>query len=129
MNARLRTLKTFLALFVLVAIVAAAAQDSKFPGGTFRASDSDGNNIALTFDSAGTLVAYVNGDGFSRTTYEAAGDTLSFGELEAPEGYGCPGVTGKYLWKIGENRLTMTLIADNCAIRAQYFTGLAWIRG
>jgi hypothetical protein len=117
----------FFGLITATLIAVAGVQSSKFPGGVFRANDGT-NNIALEFDSTGVITAYVNGEGFSRGTYETRADTLTIGPVTGPEGYSCAG-SGRYLWSIAENRLTMTTITDECEVRVQAFTGLAWSKG
>lgn len=124
-----KTRSSFLAFvaLLLVTSVAAAFQGAKFPGGTYKAYDGE-NNIALSFDSGGSLTAYVNNEAFSSGRWEAKGDTLSFGPLQAPEGFGCAG-NAKYTWSIAQTTLTVKLVSDDCEIRKQYFTGLTWTKG
>lgn len=116
----------FVALLVLTG-AAAAFQGAKFPGGSFKTYDGE-NNVSLWFDSTGALTAYVNNEAFSSGNWEAKADTLMFGPLQAPEGYGCAG-DGKYLWSLAETTLKVTLVSDECALRVQYFTALTWTRG
>jgi hypothetical protein len=117
-----------LALMAAVAIFTAAMPAADFPVGTYRANDADGNAIELTFDTTGTAVAYVNGQQFSVQPYSVRGDDIEFREGNAPEEYRCPGVVGKYKWKLDANRLVFTLIDDSCAARAQPLTGLTWTK-
>lgn len=115
------------ALFAFVLLITAATQGAKFPIGLFKANNGT-NNISLDFDSAGVLTAYVDGETFSRGSYQTKGDTLLSGPVTGPEGYSCAG-NAKYLWSFSENRLTMTLISDECQVRIDAFTGLAWMKG
>jgi hypothetical protein len=121
-------LAAFAGILLLAAVTTAAVQARKFPGGSsFNATDGE-NNISLWFDSTGTLIAYVNGEAFSRGTWEARADTLLFSALEAPEGYGCP-AGARYLWSIADDKLTVKNVNDECPIRVQYFTGFTWTKG
>lgn len=124
-----KTRTSFLAFvaLLLVTSVAAAFQGAKFPGGTYKAYDGQ-NNIALSFDSGGSLTAYVNNEAFSSGSWEAKGDTLAFGPLQGPEGYGCA-AGARYTWSIAQTTLTVKVVADDCEIRKQYFTGLTWTKG
>jgi len=115
-----------LGLFLLAVVATAAFQGKKFPGGTYTAYDGT-NNIALDFDSSGALVVYVNNEAFSQGGWEARADTIDFGPLQAPEGYGCA-ASGRYLWSIADKALTVKALADDCQIRVQYFTGLTWMK-
>jgi hypothetical protein len=117
----------FVAMVGLPSAAAAAVQGAKFPGGSFKAYDGQ-NNVSLWFDSTGSLTAYVNNEAFSSGTWQAKADTLTFGPLLAPEGYGCTG-SGKYLWSLEQTTLKITIVSDECQIRVQYFTGLTWTRG
>jgi hypothetical protein len=117
---------TLTGLLLIVLIVTAASQAAKFPIGLFKANDGT-NTISLDFDSTGVINAYVNGESFSRGTYQTKADTLISDPVTGPEGYSCAG-TGKYLWTFVESRLTMTLIADDCQVRADAFTGLVWMK-
>jgi len=125
MHSRTR-LSSFAGLSALVLMATAAVHAEKFPGGVFKGTDGT-NDIALEFDTTGSLLVYVNNEAFSRGTWDSVEDTLSVGALEAPEGYGCP-AGGRYLWNVAENQLRMTVVADDCQIRVQYFTGLAWTK-
>jgi hypothetical protein len=123
----MKRLATFLGVLVIALIATGAIQGKKFPGGSFKTYDGQ-NNVSLWFDSTGSLVAYVNGEAFSRGTWESRADTLLFSALEAPEGYGCPG-GAKYTWSIADSTLTVKNVDDQCEIRIQYFTGLVWTKG
>jgi len=116
-----------LAVLLIAVVTIARAQGRNFPGGTFTAYDGQ-NNIALTFDTSGTMVAYVNNEAFSRGTWDSRADTLMLSAMEAPEGYSCA-AGGRYLWSLADNKLTMKTVADDCEVRVQYFTGLVWTRG
>lgn len=116
-----------LAVLLAATVTLAWVQGQRFAGGTFTASDGQ-NDIALVFDTSGSLVAYVNNEAFSRGSWDTSADTLMISPLEAPEGYGCAG-SGRYLWSIADNKLTMKTVADDCEIRVQYFTGLVWTKG
>lgn len=126
MSTTTRRFPKLLGLFVLAVIATAAVQGKKFPGGTYTAYDGT-NNIALDFDSAGGLLVYVNNEAFSQGGWEVKADTIDFGPLQAPEGYGCAG-SGRYLWSIAEKALTVKVVSDDCQIRVQYFTGLTWTK-
>jgi hypothetical protein len=115
------------AVFTFVLLFTAATQAKTFPVGVFKANDGT-NNISLDFDSTGTITAYINGETFSSGTYSAKADTLTSGPVTGPEGYACAG-SGKYLWSFAENRLTMTLVTDECQVRIDAFTGLVWTKG
>lgn len=115
------------ALFAFAFVLTAAMQGAKFPVGLFKANDGT-NNISLDFDSAGVITAYVNGETFSRGTYQTKGDTLLSGPVTGPEGYSCAG-SATYRWSFAENRLTMTIISDECQVRIDAFTGLVWTKG
>jgi hypothetical protein len=123
-----RTTPRWIPLLAAVAVLTAAMPAADFPVGTYRANDADGNAIELTFDTTGTVVAYVNGQQFSVQPYSAKGDDIEFREGTAPEQYRCPGMVGKYKWKLESNRLVFTIVEDNCAARSQPLTGLAWTK-
>jgi hypothetical protein len=114
-------------LVIMALAISAADQGGKFTGGFFQANNGT-NDIGLDFDTTGTLNVYVDGQGFSKSTWEARADTMSFGPVTGPEGYSCDsGAT--YLWAITENRLTFTRVTDDCEMRLQSLTGLTWTRG
>lgn len=114
-------------LLVLVLVITAAAQGAAFKGGYFKTNDGT-NDIGLDFDTTGTINVYVDGQAFSRGSWESRADTLAFGPVNGPEGYSCAG-SARYLWSITENRLTFTFVADDCEIRKQALTGLTWTKG
>jgi hypothetical protein len=118
--------RSALVVFGLAGSLLVAAQ-ARFPGGTFSTRDGD-NTISLAFDSTGTVTSFVNGQHFSQGKYTTRADTLSFGTLDGPEGYGCT-VGGKYTWSIADNRLTMKLVSDDCQVRINYLTAMVWTRG
>jgi len=115
------------AILVSVVALTAATQAARFPTGSYKANNGT-NDIVLAFDTTGTLDVLVDGQAFSKGTWEAKADTLSFGPVTGPEGYGCA-AGAKYQWSIAENRITFTRLADDCEIRMQSLTGLAWTKG
>ena len=110
------------------AATAAFTQGSTHPLGTFSASDPEGNTIALTFDSAGGLWAYVNGESYASYTYKATGDEFEIKEVSAPSESSCGNVAGRYKWKLEENRLIYTVVSDSCELRSNYLVNLRWVR-
>ena len=119
---------------ILVAVLAssvvliAAAQAPSLKGAFFKANNGT-NVIGIDFDSTGALNVSVDGQAFSQSTWQAKADTVTFGAVTgAPEGYNCA-ASGKYLWSIKDNGISFTRIADDCEIRIQSLTGLAWTRG
>jgi hypothetical protein len=113
-------------LVALVLVITAATQGPKFM--PLYVTASDGNSvIGLDFDSTGTVNVYVDNQAFSKGTWEAKADTLAFGPVTGPEGYSCS-AGGKYLWSLAENRLTFTLLADDCQVRSEALTGLVWTK-
>ena len=118
-------LSGFLALVILLG---AAAETAKFPGGTFKANNGT-NDIAITFDSTGALNVYVDNQSFSQGTWLVKADTLTFGTITGPEGYGC-GSSARYLWTFADNRLSFALVGtDDCSTRRDPLLGLTWTRG
>ena len=114
------------AIFFVVLAVSAIAQGAKFPGGYFTANNGD-NDIGLDFDSTGVINVYVDNQAFSKGTWDAKADTMNFGAVEGPEGYGCPG-SARYLWALAENKLSFSLLADDCQVRSQALTALVWTK-
>jgi hypothetical protein len=119
---------------ILVAVLAssvvliAAAQAPSLKGAFFKANNGT-NVIGLDFDSTGALNVSVDGQAFSQSTWQAKADTVTFGSVTgAPEGYNCA-ASAKYLWSIKDSNISFTRIADDCEIRIQSLTGLAWTRG
>lgn len=113
-------------LFALVLALTAAVQGAKFPTGVIRGSDGT-VTIALDFDTTGVVTSYVDNQVFSSGKYTTKADTVTFGTITGPEGYSCAG-SGKYLWAFADNRMTFTLVTDECQIRLQTLTGLVWNR-
>ncbi|HEX7124098.1 MAG TPA: hypothetical protein VF178_17100 [Gemmatimonadaceae bacterium] len=121
--------RRLLSLCAVVLAAAAAAEQDRFPAGsTFSADDGQGNTIATTFDSAGGMWVYVNGDGFGSFSYTVKGDELELKEASMPPDYSCGAAVGKYKWKFENERLVYTLVEDPCQYRVSYFTGLRWMR-
>lgn len=114
-------------LLVLVLVITAAVQGAAFKGGYFKATDGN-STIGLEFDTTGTINVYVDGQAFSQSKWEARADTLTFGPVTGPEGYTCAG-SANYLWSIADNRITFTVLADDCQYRSQGLTGLVWTKG
>lgn len=114
-------------VFVLTA-AAAFTQGSSHPLGTFSANDNEGNTIALTFDSAGGLWVYANGEQFGSSTYKATGDEVEFREVNAPTESSCGSAVGRYKWKLEESRLIYTIVSDTCEIRSSYLVNMRWVR-
>jgi hypothetical protein len=112
---------------VALVVLVGATQAVKFPTGLFTGNDGT-NNIALQFDSTGTLTAYVNDQAFSNGTYTSSADTVRFGPVNGPEGYSCAG-DATYLWRLTESRLAFTMLADDCEVRSTTLTSLTWTRG
>ena len=117
----------FTTLFVSVVVLTAASQGAKFPGGFFKGSDGN-STIGLDFDSTGAINVSVDGQAFSTSSWESKADTLVIGPVNGPEGYSCAS-SAKYLWSIADNRLTFTLVTDDCQSRVQPLTGLIWTKG
>ena len=106
----------------------AAAQAPSLKGAFFKANNGQ-NVIGLDFDSTGALNVTVDGQAFSQSTWQAKADTVTFGTITgAPEGYNCP-ASAKYLWSIKDNSIAFTRISDDCEIRVQSLTALAWTKG
>jgi hypothetical protein len=128
MQSTLRRAASLSGILGLIIVVTAATQGAKFPGGVFKTNDGT-NNIALDFDSTGTLNVYVNNESFSHSTWEARADTLTFGNMEAPEGYACTS-GARYLWVLADNRILFTLVGtDDCQTRRDGLVGLVWTKG
>jgi hypothetical protein len=117
-------------MFALIVLLGAAAQSPKFPvGGVFTALDPNNTRIALSFDSTGRLDVYVDNQAFGQSTWQVNADTITFGAVTAPEGYGCPS-SAKYLWSLADDRLSFTMVGnDDCSPRRDPLTGLAWKKG
>lgn len=114
-------------LVIMILAITAATQGGKFTGGYFKANDGT-STIGLDFDTTGAVNVFVDGQAFSNGTWGAKADTMSFGPVTGPEGYSCAG-SARYLWALAENRLTFTLVTDDCEIRLQALTGLTWTKG
>ena len=114
--------------FGLVALLTAASQAPKFPGGVFKTSDGT-NTIAIDFDSSGVLNVFVNNEAFSSGSWAVKADTLTFGRIQGPEGYSCA-TEAKYLWALAENQITFKLAGeDDCQSRRDGLLGMIWTRG
>lgn len=127
MSPRMRRFASVVGLMVSLVAVVGATQATKFPTGSIKGSDGT-NTYSLQFDSTGVINVYVNDQFFSGSKYETKLDTITFGPVTAPEGLGCAG-SGTFLWKLTENRMSFTTVADDCQIRMQTLTGVAWTRG
>lgn len=135
MNARLPVGRQRNALLLAIALFFTAAgaaipavQGNSHPLGTFSANDPEGNTISLTFDSAGGLWVYANGEAYGSSTYKATGDEVEFREVNSPNETACGSVVGRYKWKLEENRLIYTLVSDSCEIRSTYLLNLRWVK-
>ena len=117
-----------LAMVCALTAATAAIQGNTHPLGTFSANDPEGNTIALTFDSAGGLWVYANGEAYGSSTYKATGDEVEFREVSAPNENSCGGLVGRYKFKLEENRLIYTLVSDTCEIRSTYLLNLRWMK-
>lgn len=127
MSSRMRRFVSVVGLMVSLVAVVGAAQAAKFPTGSIKGSDGT-NTYSLQFDTTGVINVYVNDQFFSGSKYETKLDTIKFGPVSAAEGYGCAG-NGTYLWKLTENRMSFTTVADDCQIRTTTLTGVPWTRG
>lgn len=128
---RIRSIPLLAVVFLLTVTATAFTQFTQgntHPLGTFSANDPEGNTIALTFDSAGGLWVYANGEQFGSSTYKATGDEVEFREVSAPSENSCGNVVGRYKWKLEENRLIYTLVSDTCEIRSTYLVNMRWVR-
>jgi len=114
-------------LLVLILAITAATQGAVFKGGYFKANDGT-TTIGLDFDTTGVINVFADGQAFAKSTWESKADTLTFGPVAGPEGQSCTG-NGKYLWSLGDDRITFTLVADDCEFRSQGLTGLVWMKG
>lgn len=115
-------------IFAFALALTAATQAASLKGTYFNANNGT-NVIGLGFDSTGTLYVDVDGQAFSNTTWETRADTITFGPVtSAPEGYNCAS-GARYVWSVAENRLAFTIVNDDCEIRLQSLTGLAWTKG
>ena len=71
----------------------------------------------------------VDGQAFATSSWASRADTLTFGPVVGgAEGSNCPG-DGKYLWSITENRITFTLVMDDCQFRSNGLINLVWMKG
>lgn len=109
--------------------VGALAQSPAFKGGFFKATPPDGSApIGLEFDSSGTINVFVDNQAFSKSSWEIKKDTMLFGPVVGPEGYGCAnGAT--YLWAFADNVLSFKLLKDDCEVRSNALINLVWNRG
>ena len=114
-------------LLVLVLAITAATQAAVFKGGYFKATDGT-STIGLDFDTTGAVNVTVDGQAISQSTWTAKADTLTFGPVTGPEGANCPG-SARYLWSIADNRITFTLVADDCQYRSNGLVNLVWMKG
>ena len=114
-------------LLVLVLAITAATQGAVFKGGYFKANDGT-TTIGLDFDTTGVINVFADGQAFAKSWWESKADTLTFGPVAGPEGSSCTG-NGRYLWSIADNRITFTLVVDDCEFRSQGLTGLVWTKG
>jgi hypothetical protein len=116
------------AILAFSVVLIAAAQAPSLKGAFFQANNGT-NVIGVEFDSTGALNVSVDGQAFSQSTWQVRADTVTFGSISgAPEGYNCA-ASGKYLWAIKDNSIAFTRITDDCEIRVQSLTGLAWTKG
>ena len=123
-----RRLGLLVAVLASSVVLIAATQAPSLKGAFFKANNGT-NVIGLDFDSTGALNVSVDGQAFSQSTWQAKADTVTFGSVTgAPEGYNCAG-SARYLWSIKDSSISFTRIADDCEIRIQSLTGLAWTRG
>ena len=122
-----RPLTVIAAFAVAVLLIGAAAQAPTLKGGFFKANNGT-NVIGIDFDTTGALNVTLDGQAFSQSTWQLKADTVTFGPVTGPEGYGCP-AGAKYTWSIKENTVTFALVADECEVRRQSLTALAWTRG
>ena len=115
------------ALLAFAVILTAASQGAKFPTGLYKANNGT-NEIALDFDTTGAVNVSVDGQPFSSSTWQAIADTVLFGPVTgAPEGYNCT-TNARYLWSFSESRMTFTRLVDDCEVRMQSLTSLAWTK-
>jgi hypothetical protein len=122
-----RPLTVIAAFAVAVLLIGAAAQAPTLKGGFFKANNGT-NVIGIDFDTTGALNVTLDGQAFSQSTWQLKADTVTFGPITGPEGYGCP-AGAKYTWSIKENTVTFALVADECEVRMQSLTALVWTRG
>ena len=109
--------------------VGALAQSPAFKGGYFKAMPPDGSPaIALDFDTSGTINVYVGDQEFSKSSWETKKDTMVFGPVTGPEGYGCAN-SATYLWALADNVLSFKLLKDDCEVRSNALINLVWNKG
>ena len=116
-----------IALFACAVLLIGAAQAPTLKGGFFKANNGT-NVIGIDFDTTGALNVTLDGQAFSQSTWQTKADTVTFGPVTGPEGYACAS-GARYLWSIKDNTVSFTLISDDCAIRSQSLTALAWTKG
>ena len=115
------------AIFGFSVLLVGAAQAPSLKGEFYKANNGT-NVIGIDFDSTGALNVSVDGQAFSQSTWKVKADTVDFGPITGPEGYGCA-AGARYLWVIKDNGVTFTRINDDCEVRMQSLTQLAWTRG
>ena len=116
-----------IAVLALAVTLIGAAQAPSLKGAFFKASNGT-NEIGLDFDSTGALNVSVDGQAFSQGTWRVTADTVDFGPVTGPEGYGCTD-GARYLWSVKDNTITFTRLNDDCPIRSESLTSLVWTRG
>jgi len=110
-------------------VVAALAQSPSFKGGFFKATPPDGSAaIGLDFDSSGAIDVYVDNQAFSKGSWEIKKDTMFFGPVTGPEGYGCAN-SASYLWALADDVLSFKLLKDDCEVRSNALVNLVWKKG
>jgi hypothetical protein len=116
-----------IAVFASAVLLIGAAQAPVLKGGFFKANNGT-NVIGIDFDTTGALNVTLDGQAFSQSTWQTNADTVTFGPVTGPEGYGCA-AGARYLWSIKDNTASFTRLSDDCEVRIQSLTALAWTRG
>ena len=109
---------TFLVLGLLIS-AGISAQSLK---GTSWQASVGGSVIEIHFTVGDTMSIKPAGSGLiDIASYQLSGDTVTITDFN-PASTGCP-TPGVYTYSIQNNILTMTVVSDNCADRANFVTG------
>ena len=115
-------------LLVLFLAITAATQDRRVQGRILQGNRRHHNDRPRLRLARARSMSTVDGQAISQSTWTAKADTLTFGPVTGPEGYNCAG-SAKYLWSIADNRITFTLVADDCQFRSNGLINLVWTKG